>query len=624
LARKAFKENRGLWPSYNAVYCGVRYVLGSIGGEHRKDIADTSQFREPRGFSVDYFEDIPDGIQEIKDWDLYRVNGPFKALVFSDVHIPFHDSALRVALRRGKDEGCNLVLMNGDIVDCHQLSKFLKDPRQRTFAEEIRTMRLLLDSLRKEFGKKARIIYKLGNHEERYIHFLIRQCPVFLDIPEFDFKEIMHLDKYGVELVSDHRPVTLGKLNVVHGHEYSINSAVNPARGIFLRAKAHCMVSHLHKTSAHSDPTVEQTLISTWSIGCLCHDEKTEVLTSNGWVPFPQLTENHSVAEFNRDSLIINRRPLAIQRLQYSGEMVHFRGARVDMLVTPEHKMVYSRSTSDFRVAPAAYVGSLVKPHIPIAGYSVQSSEVTLDQAAVIAWVVTEGSVEKRGKWGRVTVYQKKPETCKIIRADLAAAGLRWTEVADRRSGVIAFRLPAESSYTVMEWMDGNPKRLPRRLLNSGFHVLKRAYETLILGDGHRNPHGTDYFATIFDSLADDFQELCAKIGYSCRFKIDERPTNLKANSRIIRCLVRKFQQAEATHCERVQYAGMVYDVTTTSGFFMVRRNGLVCASGNCDIHPQYRPISGWNHGFAIVDVAADGGFEVQNFKILKGKAFRA
>lgn len=39
-----------------------------------------------------------------------------------------------------------------------------------------------------------------------------------------------------------------------------------------------------------------------------------------------------------------------------------------------------------------------------------------------------------------------------------------------------------------------------------------------------------------------------------------------------------------------------------------------------CEMHPQYMPINKWNHGFAYVEVSEDGGFEVENLKIIKGK----
>jgi len=282
-----------MWSSVESVRTTVRKVLG-VQGDAKRQYKNKSLYREPRMAGVDYFEDLPDGLTEFKDWEPCRVDGPIKPLILSDVHIPFHNPALKVALRHGKKEGCNAVILNGDIIDCHELSKFLKDPRKRVFGEEIRVLRMLMDAIRKEFGKSARIIYKLGNHEERYIHFLIRQAPVFLDIPEFDFKEIMRLDEYGVELVGEKRPIALGKLNVIHGHEYNfpIANPVNAARGFFLRAKSHCLGGHLHQSSQHSEKNIEGLVVSTWSTGCLC-DLHPEYRPINSW--------NHGFAIVNVD-----------------------------------------------------------------------------------------------------------------------------------------------------------------------------------------------------------------------------------------------------------------------------------------------------------------------------------
>jgi predicted phosphodiesterase len=39
-----------------------------------------------------------------------------------------------------------------------------------------------------------------------------------------------------------------------------------------------------------------------------------------------------------------------------------------------------------------------------------------------------------------------------------------------------------------------------------------------------------------------------------------------------------------------------------------------------CELHPAYLPINKWNTGFAIVDIAESGDFEVRNHTIYKGK----
>lgn len=41
-----------------------------------------------------------------------------------------------------------------------------------------------------------------------------------------------------------------------------------------------------------------------------------------------------------------------------------------------------------------------------------------------------------------------------------------------------------------------------------------------------------------------------------------------------------------------------------------------------CDLKPGYAPVNSWNHGFAIVDVAAGGEYQLENKRILNGKVY--
>ena len=41
-----------------------------------------------------------------------------------------------------------------------------------------------------------------------------------------------------------------------------------------------------------------------------------------------------------------------------------------------------------------------------------------------------------------------------------------------------------------------------------------------------------------------------------------------------------------------------------------------------CDLHPDYAPINGWNHGFAMVDIDAAGNFSEANHRIVDGQVW--
>jgi hypothetical protein len=42
-----------------------------------------------------------------------------------------------------------------------------------------------------------------------------------------------------------------------------------------------------------------------------------------------------------------------------------------------------------------------------------------------------------------------------------------------------------------------------------------------------------------------------------------------------------------------------------------------------CDLHPEYAPFNKWQHGFAFVEVHADGEFDLHNYKLAKGGRVR-
>jgi hypothetical protein len=71
--------------------------------------------------------------------------------------------------------------------------------------------------------------------------------------------------------VADKRVVMLGKLPVVHGHEFRGGGGVNPARWLFLRAVSTAMCGHFHRTSEHHEQGLDRRLHGVWSVGCACY-----------------------------------------------------------------------------------------------------------------------------------------------------------------------------------------------------------------------------------------------------------------------------------------------------------------------------------------------------------------
>jgi predicted phosphodiesterase len=227
-------------------------------------------------------------------WQHVEFSGAHTVLGIYDAHIPYHDEAvLKLIIQAGQRAECDMVLLGGDFADCFALSKWEPDPRHRDFPAEIRAVKDGLKMVRNAFPK-ARIVWQLGNHEDRFERYMQHKCPELLGVDQFTYSEIYHTEEYGVELVGEKRPILLGKLHLIHGHEYSfpISNPVNPARGLFLRAKTHAVCGHFHQTSQHSEKRLDDKVVSCWSIGCACQLHP-RYRPMNNW--------NHGFAIFRTD-----------------------------------------------------------------------------------------------------------------------------------------------------------------------------------------------------------------------------------------------------------------------------------------------------------------------------------
>ena len=197
--------------------------------------------------------------------------GQNNILVLSDIHLPYQDNkALQLAIDYGIEHKVNAVYLNGDTIDMYQASRFIKDRRLRDLAGELEITRDFLKQLQETFN--CPIYFKIGNHEARWEHYLMLKAPELLGVDDFKLEQILRLREFGATLIKDKQISYAGKLPILHGHEWYGGFAppVNPARGLFLKAKESAIVGHHHRTSEHTEKTLSGDVTTTWSTGCLC------------------------------------------------------------------------------------------------------------------------------------------------------------------------------------------------------------------------------------------------------------------------------------------------------------------------------------------------------------------
>jgi predicted phosphodiesterase len=219
---------------------------------------------------------IQEGLQKLKvqshNKEMQNVHlGQGRYLILSDIHIPYHDeNSLTTALEWGLNNDVDCIVLNGDVMDCYPVSSFIKEVGMPSLREEIEMTKAFFTYLRELFPEIP-IYYKLGNHEERVKNYLLRQAKEFSDVDNLKFENLLSLEEFRIELVN-REIIKLGKLNVLHGHEMgeSVFSPVNPARGMFLKAKSSTIFGHNHQVSHHSENNINGESTGVWSMGCLC------------------------------------------------------------------------------------------------------------------------------------------------------------------------------------------------------------------------------------------------------------------------------------------------------------------------------------------------------------------
>jgi predicted phosphodiesterase len=291
-----------LFPNSEHVRLIIRSLIGSVGKKN------TSKSREEIKIKWNGFK-LPE--PEKNDYSKVIVNEK-RIGILSDIHFPYYDkAALTAAISFLIEWEPDCIIINGDCIDCYHVSDFLTDPSQRDLKYELDVLRLFFTELRELFPN-IRIIYKLGNHEERYERRILQKVPEFLKLEWTQFEYVIDPEKkFNIEVVKNKRIIKAGHLNIVHGHEFSKGfiAPVNVARGFYLRAKSNVIGGHHHRISEHLEQDINEKQIGAWSTGCLC-ELNPHYMPINNWQHGFAVVENYGEDFMVRNLKIINGRVL--------------------------------------------------------------------------------------------------------------------------------------------------------------------------------------------------------------------------------------------------------------------------------------------------------------------------
>ena len=327
-----------------------------------------------------------------------------------------------------------------------------------------------------------------------------------------------------------------------------------------------------------------------------CYSDDTEVLTKRGWVLFQALRKGvDEVATIDPEQRVEFVRPTEIIRQHYRGDLLHFSNLKMDLLVTPNHKMIDERSGRQFVQADAPVEWK--HRHAPVSGTwpewevparwplppAPPNAKVTFEDVALDDWLEFVGIYLAEGC---VYVQTQEQEVNgkmypKISYRVLLAHDHGWKE--ERMRALLA-RLQLSNKQLALALEPFGRKSLykcvPREYMDLPPAKLRILFEGMMFDGQH--PEQRAYF-TSSRALADAMQEIAIKIGLGATIAHVSAAQNPYSDIDGFRVNLRPPVQAHYTAPVRVPYDGEVWCVDAPPHHtLLVRRGGKAIFCGNC------------------------------------------
>ena len=379
-------------------------------------------------------------------------------------------------------------------------------------------------------------------------------------------------------------------------------------------AKAKRATFLLASTSeVYGDPQVHPQTESYWGyvnpVGVRgCFSEETEVLTAEGWKRFTELTEHDEVLTRTADGMLEYRRPTEIIKERYVGELIRFVNTKIDLLVTPNHRMyVRPRDRRRFELIEAYSAIRWERAEMLKAGSrwggtedpwftlplvknakSEQHSRIPLDVwLEFFGYFITDGCTYLRhriqvinGKRYQTQVYTvlisqspKHPVHRNKIRNCLRQLGYRFYEEKAQ------FKILSKQLYMYLsQFGKAKDKYVPREYLSCSVRQLRILFEAMMLGDGSWDMRK---FYSSSSRLLGAMQELLLKLGMAGNIQLRDSKRGTYALY-IVSDKKKDFLTPQYPRRSVEKYDGYVYCVNVPNHVIYVRRNGKALWCGNC------------------------------------------
>lgn len=303
---------------------------------------------------------------------------------------------------------------------------------------------------------------------------------------------------------------------------------------------------------------------------CLTGDH--EVLTPSGWIRLDDW-QGGRIAVWNKASETISFQEAQSLAFDYEGEMYRYESARCSQVSTPDHRMAYLDKSGRWAVATVEHLASLSRPTIPYTGVRKAPATCEHDLLRVLIMTQADGRYSEDGQVIFNFKKIRKVQRCKML---LRRVGIPFVvDQYDNGNTRIAIY-----SRDVPMWLRlFKGKEFGYWLLNESADII---FDELPEWDGYRCGPNSIQYCTKSKHNADLVQALAVLSGRTAT-QLTKKPQKAEWSDCFV---VNIWNTPGKGHVLRDRpsvefFKGTVYCASTTTGFFLVRRNGKVWVTGN-------------------------------------------
>ncbi|WP_162858576.1 DNA polymerase domain-containing protein [Candidatus Nitrosotenuis aquarius] len=341
-----------------------------------------------------------------------------------------------------------------------------------------------------------------------------------------------------------------------------------------------------------------------------CFDDKTEILTVDGWKTYNTLKKGDIALSVNLRTNIVENDPIKdVFRYNYKGKIFRIKTPRkLDFVFTPNHRVIYNAKVGGNKwkwnkKLQVEEIQKINRYHIALPcfgewvgkeGEKIKISNFVFETKLWFEFLgrfLGDGYLSNRS----IHIYENIKNRDKInnLCSIITKLGFipKKTIIAKKHSITISIH-NSRLVESLRDLLDGKThskdRHIPVEYLDYSIKYLQCLLKGLMDSDGSTTKEGDKTYSTINKNLADSFQLLALKCGYNC--SINKRISNgFGKKTRYYLCVLSGFRQKKSSfvvskqhhHITTKQYDGKIWCASTKNTTLIIRRNGRVIVTGN-------------------------------------------